>query len=94
MNERERMKRDKFLIEEIGSERWNDYDRTEHGNTFSSWRGFGQLWGWAQRQGWWNHFVLHGIKYPNTRAIPQEIIHPDRFADAVYSFLKETPDDI
>jgi hypothetical protein len=52
---------------------------------FSTWRGFGKLWEWAQNQEWWSDFcTAQGC----TGYIPGNLIHPDRFATAVYSFLK------
>ncbi len=92
--------RDRSLTEAMGSERWNDYDRTEHNNTFSSWRGFGKLWEWAQQQEWFKKFLVSAnvscgyemsIDFAEAVGVslPDELIQPDRFADAVYSFLKE-----
>lgn len=60
----------------------------------STWEGFGKLWEWAQKQEWWRMFI---IKQPYSNATNQAklvcinttLIHPDHFADALYTFLKE-----
>ena len=62
---------------------------------YDDWQSFGKLWEWAQKQEWWSSFVAK--KTPsNMRPMcgfgqPQLdlYIHPDRFADAIYTFLKE-----
>lgn len=49
---------------------------------FSTWDGFGKLWEWAQKQGWWIKIMLRfqdeGFYH---------YIQPDRFADAIYQKL-------
>jgi hypothetical protein len=63
-------------------------------NDFSTWTGFGKLWEWAQKQEWWRKFWYH-TSMPmldgSNIAIPrdQQIIHPDNFANALYSSLRE-----
>ena len=52
---------------------------------FSTWQGFGQAWEWAQKQGWWEDFWI----YSNDDNGIIDFIHPDRFADALYEFLKD-----
>ena len=54
---------------------------------FSTWAGFGKLWEWAKKQDWWSYFSVCRIGYYG--GINQDSIHPDNFADALYSFLKE-----
>lgn len=65
---------------------------------FSTWEGFGKLWEWSQKQEWWKEFCFspkgdgyHCYQVPkglDKFAIGCAYIHPDRFADAVYHFLK------
>ena len=93
--------RDKFLTEAMGWKHWNSIgDKHYYIPTdfvprdpelmldFSTWDAFGVLWNWAQQQEWWTAFAFkhtgHGTFYPDG------LIHPDRFADAVYNFLKES----
>jgi len=52
----------------------------------STWEGFGKLWEWAQKQEWWSVFY-YLVTYGEDANL-QHIIHPDRFAEAVYEFLK------
>jgi hypothetical protein len=62
---------------------------------FSRWEYFGKLWEWAQKQEWfdnlrlWEHYSdgAGGVYAGNF--VNESLIHPDRFADAVYNFLKE-----
>ena len=67
---------------------------------FSTWEGFGKLWDWSQKQEWWDTFVmkeLHyshrthydGVNYVYENRLDDELVNPDRFADAVYEYLKE-----
>jgi hypothetical protein len=51
--------------------------------TFSTWSGIGKLWEWAEKQDWWEQFVY------DTFPVDHSIVNPDRFADAVYAYLKE-----
>lgn len=55
---------------------------------FSTWEGFGKLWAWAIGQKWWDNFRWDIAKSP-PHWIPQKIINPDNFANAIYGFLKE-----
>jgi len=48
--------------------------------------GFFKLWEWGQKQEWWSVFY-YLVTYGEDASL-QHIIHPDRFADAVYEFLK------
>jgi hypothetical protein len=57
---------------------------------FSTWEGFGKLWEWAQKQGWWNSFIdAGGMDCSKDRLFPVAGIHPNRFADALYELLKK-----
>lgn len=66
----------------------------------STWQGFGKLWEWAQQQEWWDKFLFEqessylsdSLGYPETYAMRwmgENLVNPDRFADAVYEYLKE-----
>jgi hypothetical protein len=56
---------------------------------FSTWTNFGKLWEWAQGQEWWSWFV-HEYIFDSMEGFQDlSLIHPDRFADALYQFLKE-----
>ena len=52
-------------------------------NNFSSWEGFGKLFGWASKQDWWEE--PHNDYY---EVLPDKYIDPDKFANAIYRFLK------
>lgn len=66
---------------------------------FSTWTGFGNLWEWSQKQDWWGAFYasLHyntitgfnGINYEYEKRLEEYYVNPERFANAVYEFLKE-----
>lgn len=59
-------------------------------NDFSTWEGFGKLWEWTQKQEWWIVFCQFESNLSiDTSCIIKRLIHPDRFADAVYEFLRE-----
>lgn len=93
--------RDRFLTEVMGRclHKWSPwsakadekclkcgaYKDDEKPADFSTWPGFGALWEWVQGQEWLEDLYgfLRAKKHPGT------IIHPDRFANAVYEFLKE-----
>jgi hypothetical protein len=68
---------------------------TLNNNDFFTWEGFGKLWEKVQTQKWIYTFVYH--KMPFTKEImavsgPSMIVYdinPERFATAVYEFLKE-----
>ena len=101
--------RDKFLTEAM-RECWHRYMgygsiclicsdyRPSQGqnNNFSSWRGFGKLWEFAQQQEWWDDFcdyhflTLHEENEEMITYLDLTILQPDKFADAVYTFLKES----
>ena len=60
---------------------------------FSTWQGFGQLWGWAIKQDWFREFKMllflsHGKTCYEVDAF-LSFVNPNRFADALYEYLKE-----
>lgn len=66
-------------------------------NNFSTWAGFGKLWEWSRWREWWPKFIGkigdHQFDEPEAGLcecswIDTYYIHPDRFANAVYEFLK------
>jgi|LGVE01.1.fsa_nt_gb hypothetical protein len=76
------------------------YRASLHRRNFSIWEDFGKLWNWAQQQEWFKKLLVSSnilcgyemsIDFAETVGVslPDELIHPDRFADAVYNFLKE-----
>jgi hypothetical protein len=91
------IERDKFLTEAMGEE-WFEHRNfcgsgdTMVANDFSTWEGFGKLWEWAQKQEWWvtdfkdKHF---GMLPSHFEFVPDGLVQPDRFATAIYAFLKE-----
>jgi hypothetical protein len=68
-----------------------DYTISKDRNDFSTWEGFGKLWEFCKKQEWYYNFLKtvcpYKTDYPSV--IHEDYIHPDRFADAVYEFLKE-----
>ena len=70
---------------------------SEQNPDFSTWTSFGKLWEWAIDQEWWNKFEFSEYAGHNRndefgatlKDILQGLINPDRFATAVYEFLKE-----
>ncbi len=57
---------------------------------FSTSDGFFKLWNWAQDQEWWDEWIDSTVKGCFTRKDALEMyVHPDRFADEIYSYLKE-----
>jgi len=91
--------RDKFLTEAMGQK----YHRGRELHDYSTWPAFGVLWEWAQQQEWFDLFqcCLYYHEYlkhchrpgderlDNDKVLHNELIHPDRFADAVCAFLKD-----
>jgi hypothetical protein len=87
--------RDRFLIEYFGG-CWHDISFKTGICTkchksdlviknLSSWQGFGWLWEHCTTSynPWWDDFA------EDWDEVPMILIHPDRFADAVFKFLKE-----
>lgn len=97
--------RDKFLCEVIGGywhysiytvrgnecscgKWWSQCSKTQP--DFSTWEGFGKLWEWSEKQEWWKEYSsmnMHDRKAYGV--VPTRYINPDKFADAVYNFLKD-----
>jgi len=67
------------------------YDRFGRVNPdLSTWPGFGLLWEWAQKQEWFTKFKYFYIGGATEVFMKLgESIHPDKFADALYEYLKE-----
>ena len=98
--------RDKFLTEARG-ECWHEFSSTAVTSScykccrilpactfidFSTWEGFGKLYSWCKEQEWWTMFCYYRFGDGNYIGYKVfEFIEPDRFADAVYEFLKDTP---
>jgi hypothetical protein len=97
--------RDKFLTEAMGY-KWHDCqsnpdgfwcddcaDEHEVSADFSTWEGFGQLWEWCNGN---NGFMMgtfiriYTDHDPDNMLLPTHLINPNRFANAVYKYLKET----
>lgn len=96
------LERDKFLTE-VMDECWHDKINgisetiwmnnwsccglskcyAHYPNDFSTAEGFFKLWNWAIKQDWWPLFNGSNCE------INLSIIHPDRFADVIYKFLKD-----
>ena len=76
-----KIERDKYLTEKMG------YCLYDWHTDFSTWEGFGKLWEWCTKIASPNLFEAMGISF-NGDMIIQDIINPDKFADAVYEFLK------
>ena len=85
------IKNDKHIWCICGEEFTRGCDLREHiawrVENFSTWEGFGKLWEWAPKQEWWQDW------FGNNYIRIWYFIDPDRFADAVYEFLKEAGDD-
>ncbi len=54
---------------------------------FLTWEGFGKLWDWATKQGWWEKFTWFHQSIKDE--ILTELINPEKFAKAVAEFLQE-----
>lgn len=74
--------RDKFLMEHMGL-RWVE-GYSDVNIKLSPWEFFGEIFMRAKRKEWWHDFaeVFRCEK-------PEEYINPDRFANAVYDYLKK-----
>lgn len=72
-----------------------DFNHVTKLNDFSTPNGFFKLWNWSQKQEWWLEFWLQddlGLQYGLMGMLA--FIDPNRFADAVYKFLKEKDNEI
>ena len=60
---------------------------------FSTWQSFGELWNWATKQKWWNKFeydyIERGSGEIGAKNRLKRLINPNKFADAIYEWLKE-----
>ena len=63
---------------------WMFYDY----NNFSTWEGFGKLWVWASSQVGLLRMITNKLD-KNDSYRWTHWVHPDRFADTVYAYLKE-----
>lgn len=98
-----KVERDRFLTKamrecwhEEPTELWEDTficpkcgkEVSDVGTNFSTWDGFGKLVEWTMGQAWWQEFIWYMNK---NRGIFIEwyFIHPDRFSDILYTYLKE-----
>lgn len=83
---------------------WNDFSvikedhadfKNNQNNNFSSPDGFFKLWNWAIEQDWWCKFskscISSNEKYKRIVSwhVDINLINPERFAKAVYEYLKE-----
>lgn len=57
-------------------------------NNFSTWDGFGKLWEWCHKQEWWQASYGAGMLSDDLESLTASFVHPDRFAYAVYEYLK------
>jgi hypothetical protein len=60
-------------------------------NDFSTWKDFGKLWEWTQKQDWLEKFLRSSMPfmYQCSTDNLQIFTHPDKFADALYDFLNQ-----
>lgn len=72
-------------------------DLNFHNPNFSTWTMFGMVWEWARKQEWWIQFVhedLYDYDSPKgncccgQKDFDFNLIHPERFGNALYQFLK------
>ncbi len=68
----------------------------ESNNDFSTWNGFGKLWGWSVKQDWWKQFMYvckakpYKFCFMNDQIfLWDELVNPSIFANAIYEFLEE-----
>ena len=79
------LERDRFLNKQLRNE-----GIVGRSSWYSTWQGFGELWEWAIKQEWWLSFgYRHGDVSLGQAIFSQYYINPDRFADAVYEYLRE-----
>lgn len=58
-------------------------------NDFSTWEDFGKLWGWCEKQVWWIDFQKSLQCRSDIGPYCFGIVNPDKFADAIYKYIKE-----
>lgn len=58
---------------------------------FSTWEGFGKLWSWMSSQEWKDEFMDNHVFLDSSvqHDYMFEFINPNKFADAVYTYLME-----
>lgn len=63
----------------------------EYRTDFFTWKGFGTLWEWTERQSWLVDFLKSEYAGPtkNYYRMNTHLIGPDKLANAIYKFLKE-----
>lgn len=76
--------RDTMFEKSFSSATRSPWDRLRVGADFSTWDGFGKLWEWAKQQDWWADFMSADVDAVD---FFEDLIHPDRFADAVHNEL-------
>jgi hypothetical protein len=62
--------------------------KTVHEHNFSTPDGFFWLWNKCQEQEWWSAFKKSQA-IGGSYTFDEDLVHPDRFADTLYQFLKE-----
>lgn len=76
---------------------YDDYSchyHDKYNTDFSSWKGFGKLWEWAQQQDWWfdtvrwDFYVDEDGITNGANFIQESLVNPNAFANAVYDYLK------
>ena len=95
------IERDKFLTEAMGEKWWSQWEQTGDSegcgywvskNDFSTPDGFFKLWKFCESNNWWvtvdHSDSIKGLRY-SYGEIDLNLINPDRFADAVYTYLRE-----
>jgi hypothetical protein len=89
--------RNKFLTDAMAGEGAWDGLLWKNRPDFSDPDRFFKLLAWAQKQNWWPMFasypngtaiVASVSAFPDRWAIVTELVDPDRFANAIYEFLK------
>lgn len=91
--------RDKVLTELMG-ECWHERDKMQTfcrkcgvlaktNTNFSTWSGFGKLLNFCKEQSWWKTSYGAGMCSDDMDSLTFYYIDPDRFADAIYAFIRE-----
>ena len=93
--------RKEYIDSEVNHELRKEY--ACRNNDFSTWGGFGKLWEWTSKQEWWDSFYPYSLCSQSVTVstlcysgqdeifhiFDQKFIDPDKFANAVYEYLKE-----
>ena len=60
---------------------------------FSTWEGFGKLWGWSIQQSWWPDFSrcldTPTVECNDVTHIDFRVINPETFTSSIYDFLNK-----